>query len=74
VYGTYRFKSFEIAQFLGISILWISCLLGDLLVFMTAEKRQETEKLLTEMGVTELTRPGVDSMFKKNDRKSSRKR
>ncbi len=63
VYGTYRFRSFESSPIAGNFNLMDMMSFRELYGFMTAEKREETRSLEAEMGVRDLGRDDVESLF-----------
>lgn len=63
VYGTYRFKSFESSPIAGNFNLMDMMSFRELYGFMTAEKRDESRALEAEMGIKDVGRDDVESIF-----------
>lgn len=67
VYGTYRFKSFESSPIAGNFNLMDMMSFRELFGFMTAEKRAESQSLEQEMGLNDVNRDSIESMFTSSD-------
>jgi ABC-type lipoprotein release transport system permease subunit len=63
VYGTYRFKSFESSPIAGNFSLMDMMSFRELYGFMTAEKKAETQALESEMGLKDVGRDNIESIF-----------
>lgn len=64
IYGTYRFKSFESSPIAGNFNLMDMISFRELYGFVTADKREETQALEKEMGLTDINDQNIEDLFK----------